>query len=282
MDALTLKDRELIKLRSARMSERSIAGLMGRGWTEARVKARLAEIEAFEAGEEEPVSLWSDVDGPSWDRGRDPSMEAFPDPPAVLCPVTDAAEDRIEIDIEGWAEAHRPLLPPDHPVKLMMTRSTPWEEATLSFLEANPGGVPPTAPIRLPSSAGKFEFFLARNPIEEPCLETLPLPLELEQASTEPDPVTASPPEAPADPPVEASSRKPRGPRRPEPQAVAVLAQPAAPAVVRPHSGPAVRLRPVTDRIIRFAAWFAAARWPVEEIAELFDVSPEQLEKVLA
>jgi hypothetical protein len=257
MEELTRKDRELIKLRSARMSMVSIAGLMGRGWTVGRVTRRLAEIDVLEAGES---------------------------PPVILADGVDTAEDRLEFDIEGWAETHRPLLPPDHPTRLMMTRATPYAEAALSFLDANPGAALSIVPILLPTPSSKAEFFLACWPTEEPCLETLPLPLELEQALVEPDPVAASAPpaEAPADPPVEPPHRKPRAGRRPEPQAVAVLAQPTTPAVVRPPSGTAVRLRPVTDRIIRFAARFAAARWPLEEIAELFDVSPEQLEKVLA
>lgn len=40
-------------------------------------------------------------------------------------------------------------------------------------------------------------------------------------------------------------------------------------------------MKPLTERVARWAAQFMWAGWDLFEIAELFDVSPEALEKVL-
>lgn len=43
----------------------------------------------------------------------------------------------------------------------------------------------------------------------------------------------------------------------------------------------AVRLKPLTARVARWAGWFVAADWSVEETAELFDVHPDAVADAL-
>ena len=37
------------------------------------------------------------------------------------------------------------------------------------------------------------------------------------------------------------------------------------------------RLKPVTPAIARWAGWFLTARWPLETVADLFEVDAERL-----
>ena len=41
-------------------------------------------------------------------------------------------------------------------------------------------------------------------------------------------------------------------------------------------------VRPVTARTLRFAAWFVAARWRVDDVAWLFDLDAQELGEALA
>uniref|UniRef100_UPI0026EE5BA7 hypothetical protein n=1 Tax=Brevundimonas naejangsanensis TaxID=588932 RepID=UPI0026EE5BA7 len=56
-------------------------------------------------------------------------------------------------------------------------------------------------------------------------------------------------------------------------------AAPAAPA--RPMAHGVRRLRPMTAKKLRFARWFVAAGWDVEEVADLFDVHDDAMADAL-
>lgn len=43
----------------------------------------------------------------------------------------------------------------------------------------------------------------------------------------------------------------------------------------------AVRLKRLTEKVVRWAGWFFAAGWDLYDIADLFDVDHDALEKVL-
>ncbi|WGM45256.1 hypothetical protein KOAAANKH_00117 [Brevundimonas sp. NIBR10] len=77
------------------------------------------------------------------------------------------------------------------------------------------------------------------------------------QADTLPVPVRAP-----------AMPRKTRA--RPEPR---VPSLPSGPGIIR--------VRPVSPRVTRWASWFMAAAWGVEEVADLFDVHPDALTDAL-
>jgi len=63
----------------------------------------------------------------------------------------------------------------------------------------------------------------------------------------------------------------------------AVVAPLSAPAVSPPAASPpayslgGLRLKPVTDRIARWAGHFLRARWRLQEVADLFDVAEDDL-----
>lgn len=42
------------------------------------------------------------------------------------------------------------------------------------------------------------------------------------------------------------------------------------------------QLRAVRPGVLRYCRWFLAARWPLEEVAALFDLDPESLREALA
>lgn len=67
---------------------------------------------------------------------------------------------------------------------------------------------------------------------------------------------------------------EPRPPARPRAIAAPVAANP-----VRERSRP---FKPVTAKNLRFARWFVAADWPVDEVAQLFHVHPDALVDALA
>lgn len=66
------------------------------------------------------------------------------------------------------------------------------------------------------------------------------------------------------------------------PSAVPALSSPAptvspAAAVSPAYRKGGLRLKPVTDRIARWAGHFLRARWPLQEVADLFDVAEDDL-----
>lgn len=92
-------------------------------------------------------------------------------------------------------------------------------------------------------------------------------------------PPAAPPPAAPAPEPAKALPERALPPFKPErqlPMAVPMRRPPPAP----PKSG-VERVRPVTPAIARYAGWFAAARWPLDQVAWLFDVAEPDLAAAL-
>jgi hypothetical protein len=91
------------------------------------------------------------------------------------------------------------------------------------------------------------------------------------QPEPEPEPVAVVQP-APA-PPVRALARETLPPKRtrnrPEPRT-------DRSAPTRPRVG-VTRIKPVTARVLGWASAFLDARWPLDEVAELFDVHPDAL-----
>ncbi len=83
--------------------------------------------------------------------------------------------------------------------------------------------------------------------------------------------------------------RPKRGRHRRAPAAPAVAAAPAP--IFEPRRAPqpaqaarkggAVRLKPVSAAVVRYARWFVAARWQTDTVASLFDVDPIALRRAL-
>jgi hypothetical protein len=281
MSDLSKTDHELLKLRAAKMSTKTIAMLMGGRWTEARVYNRLAEIDG------QVASVLPDL---SADRADEP-----PPPPVIdLLPRTAPwpVEPKVVL-------VSNPTSAPWDP--------TPWMRQALSYA-ADPEAPRDSVLIIAAEASGKSQFALAWPVEEEPCLETLPPPLVVDEAPATDEcaaqpaaEATTAPPEpqdavadpAPPTPPapnilatvaapiVPSQAKAARKPRAIAAEAANLLAAPVPPLLAR-APGRAMRLRPLTERIAGYALRFHAARWPVDEIAELFDVSPETLALVLA
>ena len=101
--------------------------------------------------------------------------------------------------------------------------------------------------------------------------EAAPLVAREPKPEPEPEPVAFVQP-APATP-VRALARETlpqkRTRNRPEPRI-------ERPAPARPEVG-VTRIKPVTGRVLRWASAFLDARWPLDEVAGLFDVHPDAL-----
>ena len=66
-----------------------------------------------------------------------------------------------------------------------------------------------------------------------------------------------------------------------EPAPLRTPREPRASSREPKEAGDVVRLRPVSEAVLRYATWFVRARWPGETIAWLFDVEPDALRAAL-
>lgn len=303
MSELSKADRELVKLRAAKMSTKTIAMLMGGRWTEAKVYNRLAQIDGQAAG--------TSANLPRLHRADE-------DLPVDL----DAEDDARLAEVAALCKRTTPFPGSDHQVVMMSNPGVPtppsWAVASVDY---GSGQMVTTLVIQTGSACGK-SFELVRWP--DPALSSQE-PSDASEITDQPPPVSVAasdagsvvaPDETCA---LHSGSTQADGGQAPEapvpdevlspaPNPLAVEARPfvpvhqvrarkAAPAVARPapnllaaplsppsrpsSRGGAMRLKPLTERVARWAAQFMWAGWDLFEIAELFDVSPEALEKVL-
>jgi hypothetical protein len=290
MNPLSKSDAELVKLRAAKMSTKTIAMLMGGRWTEAKVYNRLAEIdgqvEATSAPalpalhridedlpDDRPVTVGVDL-------GVEPAVVtlvasgAGPAQPSVLL---QARLDEIAQDPELMqallarlsSATAPPLSPAQEPPH---AREADDQSSSVVAAAPDPGcaDAPPQAhAVRaIPTQAD-----------DGPAAETPP---PVRTAATAPNPFAVH--AAPIVPvlPVRRRKAPEKVPLTPTAWAQANRLLAPTPAPRQPARGGAMRLRPLTEKIARYGAWFLAARWPLDEIAELFDVAPDALGKVIA
>ena len=104
---MTRADQDLLTFKQAKMSNKTIAMLLG--WTEARVERRLGELtmlatESHEeaAHDQDPAPPAPDAQTPAAEKeGAPDPVEVVAAAPVAIC-SSDVAEDRIEMAIEGW------------------------------------------------------------------------------------------------------------------------------------------------------------------------------------
>lgn len=308
MSELTKSDQELLKLRAAKMSTKSIAMLMGGRWTVAGVDKRLAQIDDQVAALSPELPRLHRID------------EDLPEEPLPLVDLDDDEARLAEVAALCRRTARFPAS--DHQVLLISNPDVPTPASWLvAGVDYGSGHLETTFVIQAGSASNKsFELVSWREPA--------PIPQELpdarETADQPPAVADAAPDAEPVVAPAETSAvhagaaqadggQAPKAPvpeeaLSPAPNPLAVEARPfvpvhqvrarkAAPAVARPapnllaappsppsrpsSRGGATRLKPLTERVARWAGQFMWAGWDLFEIAELFDVSPEALEKVL-
>lgn len=313
MSELSKSDLELVKLRAAKMSTKTIAMLMGGRWTEAKVYNRLAQIDGQVEAAAAALPVLHRID------------EDLPEDPFALPPhIAEAIESR-STPFPGEPKVvitSNPAAP---------SRMAPWMASAVNYADPFPAFRPnvvfigaascgkSTLPVNLPSAiaahlvaapfalsfedlpdaceaADQSSSIVAAAPDPQPddaptqarAVLTLAAQADGDQAGEAPDRqedlATAPNPLAVEARPV-VPVHKVRGRKAPSPVAAPapnlLAATPPPPARQNPRGG-ALRLKPLTEKVACYAARFLAANWPIDEIAHLFDVSPEALEKVLA
>jgi hypothetical protein len=308
MTTLSKSDQELVKLRAAKMSTKTIAMLMGGRWTEARVYNRLAQIDgqAEATVPDLPVLHRVDEDLPSepamfGDEDEDAARLAqiaalcrrttrfpgsdhqvvmmsnpgVPIPPAWLVAGVDYGSGSLVANLVIHSSAALPksfelARWPEHAIA-----DQELPDASEAVDQPAPGA--DAAPDPEPTDAASEAGALHAEPAQAGGDQTPEAP-DLEEAPPAPNPLAVE--ARPFVPVHQVRRRKAAGPvAAPSPN---VLASPPPPPARQVPRGGALRLKPLTDRVAGYAARFLAASWPIDEIAWLFDVSPEALEKVLA
>lgn len=295
-------DRELLKLRTAKLSTKSIAMLMGGRWTEARVYNRLAELDGQVEATLPDLPLHHRVDE---DLPEDPEPAQQPDASAFVSgcrpgKIDDRAfQAEYLVRPESWAFSGLRVgaFGPAETFNANVAATARFAPMFFAgeakpLLVITPSSERPDAREVADQPPSVAVAAQAAQPADEPTPADAGGP-DQAQADGDQAPEAEDPDEGPALAPnplaLEARPFVPvhkAGRRRPPaavvPTAPNLLAPPAPSPKRQSALGGALRLRPLTDKIIGYAQRYWAANWPIDEIAELFDVSADQLEKVLA
>lgn len=287
MTELSKSDQELVKLRAAKMSTKTIAMLMGGRWTEAKVHNRLAlidgQVEVIEPAL--PALHRIDEDLPEEPAARPPSrmapwmasavsyLDPFPGlrPNAVFIGSGSGGKTCLAVNFPNF-----PSVVAEHLVAAPFAVSLEDLPDARTTADQSPPVIA-AAPDPQPADASAQARPLRAVPAQADGAQA-PQARALEEApEVAPNPLA-----------VHASPIVPVLPVRRRKAPARAVAAPApnllAPAPPPPRSAPrggAMRLKPLTEKVTAYAARFVAANWPIDEIAGLFDVSPEALEKVL-
>ncbi len=305
MSELSATDRELLKLRAAKMSTKTIAMLMGGRWTEARVYNRLAEIDGqaepklpdlplhHRIDEDLPADPFEMVLAPEGELELFERIAPWPDEPKIVVIGNPAPASRLTPWMRQAIDFTGPALPARDPVILGVDLGDALVVSVHRFPATAQGATdaspavevldiepPPLSPAASPAEpADDAPQADAGGPVHAQThgAEAPEAVAGDEELAAAPNPLAVE-----ARPFVPVHKVRARAPRRPVEAAAPNLLAAPAPPPARPAPGRPTRLRPLTDKIAGYAQRFATARWPIDEIAWLFDVSPESLEKVLA
>lgn len=151
----------------------------------------------------------------------------------------------------------------DTSVARTLGRSLRWVVRVRGVLDVDPAPAPEPVQARVGQSVEAWEAEQVPAEIPAPTLA----------------PTLAPTPEAPAVEPTP-SPRRLRAPAIPPRQRARAIPR-VRPADLK-AAGAVTVLRPLKPRVVGWAWWFVAAGWPLEEVADLFDLAADRLEAALA